>query len=69
MTTKKNERVDLVTEAHRAVAELGAIRKEFAAGKLGSEQATANIGLYNATARVLNTAINAERWVQKQAGK
>ncbi len=70
VSKKENGLVDLVKFAHKAVSEISDVRADFAAGKLGSDQATANIGLFNASARVLNTAIQAERWeAQKQGNK
>lgn len=58
--------VDLVVESHKAVTEIANARTQFAAGKIGSDQAVAHIGLFNATARVLNTAIHAEKWKKQQ---
>jgi hypothetical protein len=67
MASRKNsEVVDLVKESHKAVTEIAAAREQFAAGKIGSDQAAAHIGLFNATARVLNVAIHAERWKRQQ---
>lgn len=63
---KSNGTVDLVEESHKAVTEIAAARERFAAGKIGSDQASAHIGFFNATARVLNTAIHAERWKRQQ---
>ena len=47
---KSNGTVDLVEESHKAVTEIAAARERFAAGKIGSDQASAHIG-FNATAQ------------------
>ena len=63
MASRKSTRSpNLVEESHRAVVEIGAARKEFSSGKMGSDQAATYIGLFNSTARILNTAILAEKW-------
>lgn len=68
MARKAADTVSLVDESHKAVMELAEARKLFATGAIGSEQAASHIGLFNATARVLTTAINAEKWKRQQDG-
>lgn len=61
-----SEKLDLVKEARAAVSELSQVRKDFSADKAGSDQAGVWVGLFNSTARIINTAINAEKWASQQ---
>lgn len=58
--------LNLIDEARAAVAELSGVRKDFGSGKVGSDQAGVWVGLFNSTARIINTAINAEKWLVQQ---
>lgn len=60
------ETESLVASASKVVKEIEDTRTGFRTGKLGGEQAKVFIGLFNATARVITTAINAERWARQQ---
>jgi hypothetical protein len=64
---REDQKLDLVKESHLAVKEIAEARRLFASGKIGNEQAAAHIGLFNATARVMNCAINAERWKREES--
>jgi hypothetical protein len=67
--SRKTLSVDLVFHAQKAVEEIADARKQFQSGKLGAEQASAHIGLFNATSRVINTAIHAEKWAEQRKEK
>jgi len=56
------QRVNLVDEIHKATRELSALRKQFNDDKMDIEKAKQVIGFFNTTTRVINIAINAEKW-------
>jgi len=59
-------RRNLVDEAHKALGEIAAVRKDFHKGALDTETAKQSIGFFNATSRSLNAAIQAEKWYKKK---
>ena len=63
-------KLNLVDQARNAVGELSLVRNDFGKGKIGQEQAAVWVGLFNSTARVLNTAVTIEKWnSQLERGK
>ncbi len=70
MHKKKNSvLVNLVEESHKSIGEIAEVRSMFNNGRIGKDQASAYIGLFNASARVMNTAIQAERWTDQKNDK
>jgi len=63
--TTKTSSKDLVESSHEVVTELAAIRAEFKSGKIGLEAAQVHIGLFNASAKSILTALSAEKWKHK----
>jgi hypothetical protein len=62
-------KTNLVDQARTAVTEITSVRKDFGNGKIGSDQASVWVGLFNSTARVLNTAVNIEKWASQNTNK
>jgi hypothetical protein len=56
------QRLNLVDEAHKALAELSKIRSLFQNGEIDNETAKQATGLFNATSRSIGMSINAEKW-------
>jgi hypothetical protein len=59
----------LVEQARKTVLEISNVRKEYSHGSIGGEQAKVWVGLFNATARIINAAINAEKFGRVCASK